>query len=65
MNPYSRYTCIKCHQPLLKRDQPETLKMKPTRAMPSEIRFDRALLIFLNTLLAAIILFVIYLFFYG
>ncbi len=64
-NPSNRYTCINCKLPLIKR---ETHKAGLTAQQPqitAEARFDRALLIFLNSLLAGIIIFIIYLFFHG
>ncbi len=64
-NPYDRLTCLKCKLPLLRRENiPHSLTNLRLR-IPAEASFDRALLIFLNSILAGIIIFIIYLFFRG
>lgn len=62
-NPTDRMTCLKCKLPLIKREMIEAARLPAVPRMPPEARLDRAILLFLNTLLAAIILFIIYLFF--
>jgi len=56
--------CSKCHRPLLKRDMAVSFAERVFQVAP-EARYDRALTVVLNTILAAIIFLLLYLFFRG